>query len=274
MSVGENTIQAFFLPVGGSKRFCLFHEPRGAFRGALLHVHAFAEEMNLSRRMVALQARSLTAAGYAVLQMDLFGCGDSEGDFGDATWSAWMQDVVAAAKWLEARTGDDPILWGVRAGCLLAVEVARAMARPARFLFWQPVVSGAVHWRQFLRIQLAGAIIAETEVSEGDRSGEVANRPASNEVAGYHVSQELIDGLTLSRLDLAPTRAQVVCIELTANGDHLTPLLTAQIEDWRAMGHQVYGAALPGAAFWQSADTPECPALVETTTRLVTSEWS
>jgi alpha-beta hydrolase superfamily lysophospholipase len=50
-------------------------------RGSVLHVHAFAEEHNKCRRMVASQARALAALGYTVLAPDLRGCGDSEGDF-------------------------------------------------------------------------------------------------------------------------------------------------------------------------------------------------
>ena len=43
-------------------------------------VKAWAEEMNKARRMAALQARLLAENGYAVLQIDLHGCGDSSGD--------------------------------------------------------------------------------------------------------------------------------------------------------------------------------------------------
>jgi len=43
--------------------------------------------MNKSRRMVALQARALAGRGFAVLQMDALGCGDSAGDMQDATWA-------------------------------------------------------------------------------------------------------------------------------------------------------------------------------------------
>ncbi len=39
----------------------------------VVHVHAFAEEMNKSRRMAAMQSRALAAAGFAVLQIDLLG---------------------------------------------------------------------------------------------------------------------------------------------------------------------------------------------------------
>ena len=90
--------EAFFLSVDGGRlgqRFCLFHPAQGGVpKGCVLNIHPFAEEMNKSRRMAALQARALAKAGYAVLQIDLFGCGDSSGDFGDASWQDWVGDVV------------------------------------------------------------------------------------------------------------------------------------------------------------------------------------
>src|SRR5687768_8838655 len=79
--------EAMFLsaPHGG-RRFCLLHMPSRPARALVVYVHPFAEEMNKSRRMAALQARALAASGHAVLQIDLLGCGDSSGDFGDASW--------------------------------------------------------------------------------------------------------------------------------------------------------------------------------------------
>lgn len=266
-------MQAFFLQLGGSKRFCLFHEARGEPRGALLHVHPFAEEMNLSRRMSALQARAFAEAGYAVLQIDLFGCGDSDGDFGDATWSTWIDDIVTAASWLQARAGLPPAFWGVRAGCLLAVDAARTIGQPARFLFWQAVVSGEAHWRQFLRIQLAGAVVTQTDDAAPDRSRDPAEMRDAVEVAGYRVSAELLASLSAARLDLPPTRGPVLCLELNAGGADLTPALAQRVAGWRADGHTVRSAVLPGPTFWQSPDAVECPALVRTTTDLMTTEW-
>ena len=123
--------EAFFLPIpslSGGQRFCVYHPAQGGvMRGQVLYVHPLAEEMNKSRRMAAQQARALSTAGFAVLQIDLLGCGDSSGDFGDATWSAWIDDVLAACHWLRIRrtsvnsagsTKSVPLwLWGLRSGC-------------------------------------------------------------------------------------------------------------------------------------------------------------
>src|ERR1035437_5595730 len=121
------SLEAFFIPASSGQRFCLFHEPEPgiSLRGALVYVHPFAEEMNKSRRMAALQARAMARAGYAVLQIDLYGCGDSSGNFGDATWNVWIEDVRLAHDWLRRQSTIDPWLWGLRTGCLLACEVAK-----------------------------------------------------------------------------------------------------------------------------------------------------
>src|SRR5215472_6075674 len=124
-------MEAFFLPAAVGQRFCIYHAASGPLaRGSLLYIHPFAEEMNKSRRMVALQARSFSNAGYAVLQIDLMGCGDSSGDFADATWESWVQDVTLACEWLRHRSSSPLWIWGLRSGCLIAVEAARRL-KPA-----------------------------------------------------------------------------------------------------------------------------------------------
>ena len=160
MSV-NSAVDTFFLDARapGGRRFCVFHPPGGNERGAVLYVHPFAEEMNKSRRMAALQSRALAARGFAVLQIDLLGCGDSSGDFVDATWTAWTDDVVDAAAWLRRRCGGPLWLWGLRAGCLLAADAARRIDSEINFLFWQPATSGKLRLQQFLRLKAASDMI-------------------------------------------------------------------------------------------------------------------
>lgn len=135
-------MQPFFLARDGGQRFCIFHAAAGKAKGAVLYIHPFAEEMNKARRMAALQSRSLANAGYAVLQVDLLGCGDSSGDFLDATWLAWQEDIALAYHWLRTQTPAPLTLWGLRAGCLLAAQAAVDLEEQANFIFWHPVVCG------------------------------------------------------------------------------------------------------------------------------------
>ena len=94
----------FHLARPNGERLCVYHAPTaGLPRAAVVYVHPLAEEMNKSRRMAALQSRALAAVGCAVLRIDLHGCGDSSGDFADASWEDWVDDVVAACGWLRER---------------------------------------------------------------------------------------------------------------------------------------------------------------------------
>ena len=64
----------------------------------------------------------------AVLLSDLAGCGDSSGDFADASWDLWLEDINQAARWMTARYASAPLwIWGLRSGCLLAAQAGRLL---------------------------------------------------------------------------------------------------------------------------------------------------
>lgn len=268
------SLQAFFLPLGQGTRFCLLHEPRqdAMRRGAVLFVHAFAEELNLCRPMAARQARAWADAGWSVLQVDLFGCGDSEGDFGDASWQRWLDDISAAAAWLREKTGCAPVLWGLRAGCLLCVQAAARMDAVPRLVLWQPVLSGKQHLQQFLRLKLAHQLI---EGATDERTGtqqlrEQLARGETIEVAGYALSPALALPLEASELAASPVRAPIAWLEVTgAAGRALAPASRACIERMQASGARLEARAVEGPAFWQNPESGDCPALIESTLALI-----
>ncbi|MBK7356822.1 hydrolase 2, exosortase A system-associated [Propionivibrio sp.] len=268
------TLDAFFLPVASDakdksgRRFCLFYQPetQSDWRGAVVYVHPFAEEMNKSRRMVALQARALAAVGYGVLQIDLQGCGDSSGDFGDASWERWVEDVCLACHWLQQRSTAELWIWGLRVGGLLASAAAARIDRPSNLLLWQPVVSGKQFLQQFLRLKLAG------EMQGGDAKGlmeRLRGQLAQGqpvEIAGYRLSPALASGLEQAELLPAGQTVRIEWLELSARQDaeaSLSPLASIRLEKWQAAGRSARGQAVGGPAFWQTAEISECPALLE-----------
>jgi exosortase A-associated hydrolase 2 len=197
-------VEPFFLAAPHGKRFCIFHPATEASRGGVVYVHPFAEEMNKSRRMAALQARAFAAAGFSVLQVDLFGCGDSNGDFGEARWEVWQQDIALGVRWLNARVGGNIALWGLRLGALLALDAAQFCDPvPKRFVLWQPVLSGEVLLTQFLRLRLASEMLSAGRARSGLH--ELRSLLASGqtiEIAGYALSPQL----TRVRAGHAPCR--------------------------------------------------------------------
>lgn len=264
-------LRVFHLGAGEAQRLCVLHRPRaGPLVGAVVHVHAFAEEMNKSRRMVALQSRQFAQAGYAVLRMDLAGCGDSAGDFGQATWADWIEDVRRAVDWVAAETGHQPWLWGHRLGSLLCMDVvaAAAMASP-KLLFWQPAPVGRTLLQQFRRLHIAGAFLRSTggAAKEGRADGSrTAAAGAGGEpevIAGYTLHAQLASGIEAATLRAGATPTTSAWLEVTSRTPtELLPLTRRHVEEWRAAGHEVFAEAVAGPAFWQTQEIELAPALL------------
>ena len=261
----------FFLTATVGERFCLYHQPDPEVpeRGAVLYVHPFAEELNKSRRMAALQARAYARAGYGVLQLDLYGCGDSSGDFADARWPLWLDDLALGWQWLAQRSPSPRYLWGLRLGALLALEfAARAQPAPSGLVLWQPVISGRAHLSQFMRMQSAARLFGATTAPVADGGDACA------EVAGYRLAPELIEAIKQADAPPAPP-CPVQWLELAAPSSPSPPRSTPQpalqpasallIERWSRAGAQVEAFPLDGEPFWATPEITEVPGLLATT---------
>jgi exosortase A-associated hydrolase 2 len=263
-------VEAFHLSWDGRPRFCILHTPPegSAQDRTIIYAHPFGEEMNKSRRMAALQARALAKAGSAVLQVDLLGCGDSDGEFADASWSRWVDDIAAAATWLSERFGGTACLWGLRVGCLLAVDAARAMVATPDLLFWQPVLSGRQYLQQLLRLRVAAQLLGPADANRVD-SRELRGRfdeGRAVEIAGYEMPAALALGLEAADLEPIAGSVRVTWIEVSATGEpQLSPAARARVDVWRRGGHRMDTRAVAGPAFWQSQEIVECPALIDAT---------
>lgn len=257
----------FFLPGRSGQRFCVYH-PGTQDGPAIVYAHPFCEEMNKSRRMAALQSRRFAAAGYAVLQIDLFGCGDSTGDFIDARWETWREDLRTAIAWLKPRARGPLGLWGLRLGATLAADVARDPGLGVEHLvLWQPVVSGELFITQFLRLRLAAEMLADGAAQSGVRGlRESLRAGASQEIGGYDLHPELAAAIDALRLaELAPAVSRVHWLEVSGTEPRLTPASQRAIEAWRAKGLSVRAAAVAGEPFWSTLEITECEALLDAT---------
>jgi len=259
--------EAFFLLADTGRRFCLYYPPQvPEEKGAVLYIHPFAEEMNKSRRMAALQSCALAAAGYGVLQIDLNGCGDSSGDFGDASWDSWVEDVVNACDWLRERSSAPLWLWGLRAGCLLAVNAAVNLKNRPNFLFWQPALAGKPLLQQFLRLKLAAELI-ENEDKQGAKAlRQQLARGESIELAGYRLSPQMTRGLEEADLQILPHAGRIEWLEISPHAEPtLAPASIKRLEQWQAAGVPVSGQVVSGPSFWQTSEIEEVPALIQVT---------
>lgn len=219
------------------------------------------------RRMMALQARAFAASGIAVLTPDLFGCGDSDGEFADADWQTWVDDVRLAAAWLGDRYPGVPLwLWGARAGCLLAAQAARGMATSPHQLWWAPVAQGKLQLQQFLRIRAAAGMLQGQDAALTAPLKAALDRGESIDVAGYRLSPALASGLAASTLGLPSGTRQVLWFEVSTRADAApSPVAQRHIEQFRGAGATAQATCVTGPAFWQTTEIEEAPALIDAT---------
>ncbi len=207
--------------------------------------------------MVALQARQFVQTGLGVLVVDLFGTGDSAGDFGDARWSIWLDDLRRGAQWLFEHGFDRIVLWGLRSGALLASELARELKdRIAQMVFWQPVVRGEQMMTQFLRLRLAADMMGAGEKMTTQQLRETLYAGSAVEIAGYTLAPELvraIDAAELKKLIQAGT-PQINWFEVAPAARNISPVSQKIVDVWRSEGIRVDAVAMVGEPFWNSPE--------------------
>lgn len=252
------------------ERFCIRHAAQGEVQAFVLYIHPFAEELNRSRRMAALQARRLAATGFEVWQLDLFGCGDSPGDFGAAAWDAWLDDVRVAAQRLTERAAGKPVwLWGLRLGCILAAQAAETLDGPLNFLLWQPLLSGQAQLQQLLRLVSAGELLARQNAGEAALMRQRVAQGEAVEIGGYAIGAPLLQGLKQARLKApaSATRGRTVWLEVT-NPDavaSMSPVVIQACQGWIEAGTALQYQKVVGPAFWQLAECEDANDLLDAT---------
>ena len=278
MASDRTRIEPFFLDTDRGTRFCLLHRPPpGKAHSSVLYVHPFAEEMNKSRRMAAMQSRALAALGYMVLQIDLFGCGDSSGELRDASIPLWQADMQAAANWLHARDAMPLKVWGLRFGCLLAADWAKATNVPIDgLILWQPISTGEAHLTQFLRIGTATALLSSgSAAGVGSSLRKRLSAGEIVEVGGYEISPELARGMDALRIESSMVEnARVDWFEVAGeSGDGILPASRRAIGTWRNKGADIVEHLVHGHPFWTTVEITDCPQLLEATTHTLKQQW-
>jgi exosortase A-associated hydrolase 2 len=241
---------------------------------AVMFAPPFAEELNKCRRMMTLQAQSLAAAGFYTLLLDVHGTGDSEGDFGEATWERWLVDLASGAEWLRSLGTTKLSLIGVRAGALMALEACPAFFDLHRLVLWAPVASGAQHLAQFLRLKVAGGTLAasESRTSAADLRASLKAGDAL-EIAGYTLAPALASSLESRSLErfASSWRAPTLWIDRAVGPRAADPsgALAARL---REAGAPLTRELLSGEPFWSTVEIGLAPDWIERTTQWLLQE--
>lgn len=260
-------MQADFIGQPGSRNFVLLHRPHGASVPGLLVVPPFAEEMNKSRRMVRLLADTLLERGWALAIVDLFGTGDSDGEFTEASWTRWQQDVIAAADWCARQGVTVKTLLGIRLGSVLAAAAAPALPDPPRGLvFWQPVLDSRRFLNQFLRLRVAASLTGNgtRETVPGLRQALAGGQAI--EVAGYTVTPGLAAQIDAVGRPTLAASTLVHWFELVREASaSMPPAAARDIELLKAGGARIVSDVAAGMPFWSSSEIVVVPELVART---------
>jgi len=208
-------ITPFYLQGSAGKLFSITYTPlEHTINQAVIICPPFAEELNRSRRAISLLGQALASKGVTMLVIDLYGTGDSEGDFSDACWSIWLDDIECGAKWLKDKGYDHLSILGIRLGAILATDShQRSPHSFDQITFWQPVLSGKTMMSQFLRIHLASELSTHSngEIKEQLDSG------SNVEIAGYPLTAKLYKDINQSRLNLNPIERSISWFEIPAD---------------------------------------------------------
>jgi exosortase A-associated hydrolase 1/exosortase A-associated hydrolase 2 len=221
--------------------------------------------------MVAKTARALAADGWLVVQPDLFGCGDSAGEFGDASWEGWIADLRRVIDTWHDGAGE-LWLWALRAGALLLPPLL-ADNGTCNLLLWQPSVDGSQVLNQFLRMRTAA------ESFGGDRSGdrkalrEMLARGKSIEVAGYQLTPSVANPLSAARFDVPSTfSGRIVWLDIVSEPEEPVAAPSARLlQSWSVSGRKAEFERVVGLPFWQTVEISEAPALAQRTRKLLGS---
>lgn len=296
-----------FLPLPDHPLFVVMYLPTTGSRPVhwVLHCPAFAEEMNKSRKMVMDEARAFAEQGVGVLVPDLWGTGDSPGDFSEADWHTWRENLEHILFWLRQQGSHSVTLWGLRLGCLLALDVQNKWQtdwpKLVQLVFWQPVLNAQQSLTQFLRLRLASGLIASNtalqdgavsqmrDIAEESGSTSVVKRPKAEtvkdlrqrfaagellEVAGYTLSPSLVTQLDQISIGNLLPNAPVCWLEIKSqSGSQLSFSSLQVIEAWQQQSIEVDALSVVGDPFWTTQEIAHAQELINVTCEsLITTE--
>ena len=242
--MSRERLEAAFID-GTRGRLLVVRRGPASAASTVLIVPPFAEEMNKTRRTITEVARALAEHGTASVCVDLFGTGDSDGEFKQASWEGWIDDLATVDEWTR-RAHDSPItgVLATRLGCALAAHYAARRPQPLdRWVFWQPVLDGARYMDQFLRLKLAAGMLGDgPKRTVADLRREI-ERSGTLEIAGYELSAGLltaIDGVQLAR-EVDARWPPLHWFELVRSVDAAIPVPAAKlIETLRRSGRSIH----------------------------------
>lgn len=208
--------------------------------------------------MVTEVSLGLLDRGVATVVPDLYGTGDSGGDFADADWVTWRDDLARASTWARGEGAVVTAILAIRLGCGLAAAAVLDGCLPsvARTVLWQPMFDGERFVGQFLRLRTAAGLMDHRKESVTDLRSRL-DAGETLEVAGYALSGRLaadIAGLKPPPA-LPPALGRITWMEIVRRPEATLPMPSTQfIERARGNGSDIEAMSFGGEPFWTSTE--------------------
>jgi exosortase A-associated hydrolase 2 len=273
-------IKAEFKQFPSARLFCLKTSKKSsqASRVVLL-VPPFAEEMNKSRKMMSLllaQTASESTCGYL---FDLYGTGDSEGDFSQATWDIWRANLIDMLDFIGAQEGVEQIsIVAIRSGALLVNSVladeTASSDKIKSIHYWNPVFNASLFIGQFLRLKLAANMMRNDGPKVGVKElRQQLQDEGSLEVAGYTLNSDLISGMEGAVITLPPSLSELALhyYEISSLGQ-ITPGLMKKISEVGGSAERRFTHVVEGAQFWSTQEIAINESLLDLTKKHLFAE--
>ena len=240
----------------------MLHLPEGARRDiGVVFCDAFEDERRTTCLAMTRLAREVAARGFAALRFDYWGCGDSPGDFADATVSTRLADIRSASAFLRAEAGVRKLcLLGLRFGATLASQAAEGTADCAALVLIQPEPDGKAYVDSLIKRKLVRGMITRAQGGEqvGGAGADVID------LDGYALTQRTVK--EMRECIIAPGRVAfrgpVLVVQISFN-ESIRPEARAVCAAYEGAGAKVDVRALVMPPLWSRIDVTATEALNE-----------
>jgi len=183
------------MPTENGKCFVLEYLPAPNLLNnqSVLFIPPFGEENNNSRKMHSAIARNLANEGFSVFMIDLFGTGDSEGQFVDALWDDWLDNIkLLFENHLKQQFIKTNIL-ATRLGALMLAGLFENERLPInKCLLLQPILKGKTFAKQLMRTKIAAMAFKGEKCTQNDLQQDLEFQGLI-EISGYQISKSMLD---------------------------------------------------------------------------------
>jgi len=256
------TLKARFLNGSQGALFAVDRRPArdGPGKAPAIILAPFAEEMNRARRFMTVLAERLASDGRHACILDVYGTGDSAGEFAQASWDGWIEDVRRGCRALAEEHKRLPWIIGIRTGALLAREAAEGEDSAGGVVFLQPVTNGKRFLQQILRTRIAANMrrgVRETTTDLTDRlaAGECLT------VGGYSLPATVALPLAERAVrEMRPPSCRVLWYEIAQTAEGMEDRRVRPPDTWQA--RIAADRVIIGDPFWQIEEPPAVPQTV------------